>query len=182
MLEGLAAWILNTYVGEYLENLNTDQLSIGLLQGFVGKIKLQIPVSRLRSEPWVIFIERLFLIAGPISSSEYDEETDEASALSKKLAQLSALEAEIKVPKFVKRDDSDFMWKLLKLQGLSLYWDTKSEILSKLDPKEMMAAMGKHFESPSSTVHEYILSPVNADAHLTRNCSLKPLRSDSHLG
>lgn len=33
MLEGLAAWILNTYVGEYLENLNTDQLSIGLLQG-----------------------------------------------------------------------------------------------------------------------------------------------------
>ena len=33
MLEGLAAWVLNTYVGEYLENLNTDQLSIGLLQG-----------------------------------------------------------------------------------------------------------------------------------------------------
>lgn len=33
MLEGLAAWILNTYVGEYFENLNTDQLSIGLLQG-----------------------------------------------------------------------------------------------------------------------------------------------------
>ena len=33
MLEGLAAWVLNTYVGEYVENLNTDQLSIGLLQG-----------------------------------------------------------------------------------------------------------------------------------------------------
>lgn len=40
------------------------------ITGFVGKIKLQIPVSRLRSEPWVIFIERLFLIAGPILSSE----------------------------------------------------------------------------------------------------------------
>lgn len=38
--------------------------------GFVGKIKLQIPVSRLRSEPWVIFIEKLFLIAGPVLSSE----------------------------------------------------------------------------------------------------------------
>ena len=33
MLEGLAAWVLNTYVGEYVENLNTDQLSIGLLSG-----------------------------------------------------------------------------------------------------------------------------------------------------
>ncbi len=34
MLEGLAAWVLNTYVGEYVQNLNTDQLSIGLLQGW----------------------------------------------------------------------------------------------------------------------------------------------------
>ncbi|CAL1290806.1 unnamed protein product [Larinioides sclopetarius] len=273
MLEGLAAWILNTYVGEYLENLNTDQLSIGLLQGevelenlplrkdalkflelpvqihsgFVGKIKLQIPVSRLRSEPWVIFIEQLFLIAGPILSSEYDEKADEEAALLRKLAQLEALEAKTKgvpdskqnesyytnwmgygtslmanivenvqlkiknvhiryedgesclnqnfacgilihslsaqstdqnwVPKFVRRDDSDFMWKLLELQGLSLYWDTNSEILSNLDQKEMMATMGKHFESPSSTAHEYILAPVNAEAHLTRNCSSKPLRS-----
>ena len=33
MLEGLAAWVLNTYIGEYVENLNTAQLSIALLQG-----------------------------------------------------------------------------------------------------------------------------------------------------
>lgn len=25
--------------------------------------------------------------------------------------------------------------------------------------------------------HEFILAPVNAEAHLTRNCSVKPLRS-----
>ncbi|RXG62240.1 Vacuolar protein sorting-associated protein 13D [Armadillidium vulgare] len=72
MLEGLATWVLNTYLGQYLENLNTDQLSIGLLKGevelenvplrkdalkhldmslevragFVGKVRLQIPVVR----------------------------------------------------------------------------------------------------------------------------------------
>ena len=33
MLESLAAWVLNNYLGQYLENLNTDQLSVGLLQG-----------------------------------------------------------------------------------------------------------------------------------------------------
>ncbi len=33
MLESLAAWVLNAYIGEYLENLNTEQLSVGLLQG-----------------------------------------------------------------------------------------------------------------------------------------------------
>ena len=84
MLEGLATWFLNNYLGKYLENLNTDQLSIALLQGevelenvplrrdalrvgetavdvrsgLVGRIKLKIPVSRLRSEPWSIVMER----------------------------------------------------------------------------------------------------------------------------
>lgn len=33
MLERVAAWFLNTYVAEYVGNLNTDQLSIGLLSG-----------------------------------------------------------------------------------------------------------------------------------------------------
>jgi len=33
MLEGLVAWVLNNYLGKYVENLNTDQLSIALLSG-----------------------------------------------------------------------------------------------------------------------------------------------------
>ena len=33
MLEGLATWFLNNYLGKYLQNLNTDQLSIALLSG-----------------------------------------------------------------------------------------------------------------------------------------------------
>lgn len=33
MLERLVAWFCNNYLGRYLENLNTDQLSVALLQG-----------------------------------------------------------------------------------------------------------------------------------------------------
>lgn len=33
MLEGLVAWVLNTYLGKYVSNLNTDQLSVALLKG-----------------------------------------------------------------------------------------------------------------------------------------------------
>ncbi|KAL5009745.1 hypothetical protein ScPMuIL_012050 [Solemya velum] len=122
MLEGLAAWVLNTYVGEYVENLNTDQLSIALLQGavelenlplkrdalkgldlplevksgFIGKITLQIPVRRLRSEPWTIFIERLYLVAGPLKNLHYDQATEKKSEDLKKEAMLEALEAKWK--------------------------------------------------------------------------------------
>ena len=36
--------------------------------GFIGKITLQIPLRRLRSEPWVISIEKLYLVAGPLTN------------------------------------------------------------------------------------------------------------------
>ncbi|XP_064107510.1 intermembrane lipid transfer protein VPS13D-like isoform X2 [Macrobrachium nipponense] len=119
MLEGLATWVLNNYLGKYLENLNTDQLSIGLLKGevelenvplrkdalrhldmpvevkagFVGKVRLQIPVSRLRSEPWVIMFEQLYLVAGPVKLDEFDEDAEEAATQGRKIAQLDGLEA-----------------------------------------------------------------------------------------
>jgi len=33
MLERIAAWVMNNYLGQYVENLNTIQLSVALLQG-----------------------------------------------------------------------------------------------------------------------------------------------------
>lgn len=38
MLEGLVAWVLNTYLGKYVSNLNTDQLSIALLKGTYASV------------------------------------------------------------------------------------------------------------------------------------------------
>ena len=90
MLEGLATWFLNNYLGKYLENLDTDQLSISLLQGevelenvplrkdalrfiepsiegqtgVVGHIKLTIPVSRMRSELWTLLLENVSIVLG----------------------------------------------------------------------------------------------------------------------
>ena len=38
-------------------------ISYFVFSGFIGKITLQIPLSRLHSEPWVISMERLYLVA-----------------------------------------------------------------------------------------------------------------------
>uniref|UniRef100_UPI00398EEC11 intermembrane lipid transfer protein VPS13D isoform X3 n=1 Tax=Pristiophorus japonicus TaxID=55135 RepID=UPI00398EEC11 len=122
MLEGLAAWVLNTYIGKYVNNLNTDQLSIALMKGavelenlplkrdalkeldlpfevkagFIGKITLQIPFYRPHVEPWVISISRLHLIGAPIKQSEFDEETERSLDRDRKSALLDALEAKWK--------------------------------------------------------------------------------------
>ena len=97
MLEGLAAWVIKTYVGKYV-NVNPDKLSIGLLSGVVelenvqlnpeafnepefpfefkcgyaGKIKLNISLNTLRYSPWVLDIDKLFILIGPKVLSHID--------------------------------------------------------------------------------------------------------------
>ncbi|XP_056631377.1 intermembrane lipid transfer protein Vps13D [Diorhabda sublineata] len=125
MLEGLVAWVLNTYLGRYIE-LNTDQLSIALLSGkvelenlplkkdalrylglpveiktgFIGKIQLQVPVSQIRSAPWVIVIEQLCLVATPLSLDHWDCEAEDLSRHEMKLTALDSLEAEWRLGKY----------------------------------------------------------------------------------
>ena len=38
--------------------------------GVIGRIHLSIPLKHLQSEPWVITLEKLHLIACPVESSE----------------------------------------------------------------------------------------------------------------
>ncbi|XP_071393480.1 intermembrane lipid transfer protein VPS13D [Centroberyx affinis] len=118
MLEGLVAWVLNTYLGKYVSNLNTDQLSIALLKGavelenlplrkdalrefdlpfevkagFIGKITLQIPFYRPHSDPWVISMSQLNLIIGPARLQEYDEQKEREEERERKQRLLKALE------------------------------------------------------------------------------------------
>ncbi|KAK6626649.1 hypothetical protein RUM44_009125 [Polyplax serrata] len=120
MLESLAAWVLKYYLGKYVENLNTDQLSIGLLQGqvelenlplkkealrqaglpiqikagFIGKVKLQIPIRQIRTAPWVILIEKLYLVAGPVNLDEWDEVAEAQAMHEQKMSALDALEVQ----------------------------------------------------------------------------------------
>ncbi|KAI5634491.1 vacuolar protein sorting-associated protein 13D [Phthorimaea operculella] len=119
MLEGLVAWVLNNYLGKYVENLNTDQLSVALLSGkvelenlplkkdalrhlglpvevragFIGKVQLQVPVRQIRSAPWVIAIEKLYLVAAPVNLDEWDPDVEALIAHERKVALLDALEA-----------------------------------------------------------------------------------------
>lgn len=62
MLEGLVAWVLNNYLGKYVENLNTDQLSIALLSGKVIFF-FSVILMRLKNK----FLLKIFLIKLKIS-------------------------------------------------------------------------------------------------------------------
>lgn len=60
-----------------LENLPLKQdalrhlgLPVEIKAGFIGKVKLQIPVRQIRSAPWIIVIEQLYLVASPLPVQE----------------------------------------------------------------------------------------------------------------
>ncbi|XP_077106391.1 intermembrane lipid transfer protein VPS13D isoform X2 [Ranitomeya variabilis] len=118
MLEGLVAWVLNTYLGKYVNNLNTDQLSVALLKGavelenlplkkdalkelelpfevkagFIGKIRIQIPFYRPHLDPWVISISRLHLVGSPDKQEDFDELREKLLECAHKKALLKVLE------------------------------------------------------------------------------------------
>ncbi|XP_069804325.1 intermembrane lipid transfer protein VPS13D isoform X2 [Dendropsophus ebraccatus] len=118
MLEGLVAWVLNTYLGKYVNNLNTDQLSVALLKGavelenlplkkdalkelelpfevragFIGKIRIQIPFYRPHLDPWVISISRLHLVGSPDKQDDFDEVKEKLLESAQKKALLKSLE------------------------------------------------------------------------------------------
>ncbi|XP_075461165.1 intermembrane lipid transfer protein VPS13D isoform X3 [Ascaphus truei] len=118
MLEGLVAWVLNTYLGKYVNNLNTDQLSVALLKGavelenlplkkdalkelelpfdvkagFIGKIRIQIPFYRPHVDPWVISVSKLHLIGAPEKQQDFDELKEKLLEKDHKKTLLKALE------------------------------------------------------------------------------------------
>ncbi|XP_004678577.1 PREDICTED: vacuolar protein sorting-associated protein 13D isoform X2 [Condylura cristata] len=118
MLEGLVAWVLNTYLGKYVNNLNTDQLSVALLKGavelenlplkkdalkelelpfevkagLIGKVTLQVPFYRPHVDPWVISISSLHLIGAPEKIQDFNDEKEKLWERERKKALLQALE------------------------------------------------------------------------------------------
>ncbi|EDW18711.2 uncharacterized protein Dmoj_GI13376 [Drosophila mojavensis] len=119
MLRDLITWVLNTYLGKYLENLNSAQLSVALLSGEVelenipirkdalrsfglpievsagsiGKIKLQVPVRQFRTSPWCISVEGLFCVVTPKDFENWDEVKEKLLNLEYKQSVLDTAEA-----------------------------------------------------------------------------------------
>ncbi|XP_033099721.1 vacuolar protein sorting-associated protein 13A-like isoform X2 [Anneissia japonica] len=117
VLERIVASILNKYLDKYIENLDTDNLDVGLFsgqlnlqdlelkpealyeldlpievkEGRVGKISFDIPWTSLFSSPVIVKIEDVLLLANPVTARPYDELKErrlENAAKRKKLEQL----------------------------------------------------------------------------------------------
>ncbi|KAJ3408710.1 hypothetical protein HDV05_004781 [Chytridiales sp. JEL 0842] len=118
MLEALLTSVLNKFLGDYVDNLETKQLSIGIwkgdvvlhnlrlrkealdkfnlpidvLEGFLGDLTLSIPWNDLKNKPVRVFINNVYLLAAPKTDGEYDPDLEEERAHKLKMDKIEASE------------------------------------------------------------------------------------------
>ena len=118
MLEGLVATLLNRFLGMYVKNFDAKQLQVGIwsgevklknlelrrealdqlklpvnvVEGHLGHLTLNIPLSNLRGSPVKVNIEDVFLLAAPKEDAEYDEEEERKRAQAVKMEKLENAE------------------------------------------------------------------------------------------
>ncbi|KAJ8780766.1 hypothetical protein J1605_000809 [Eschrichtius robustus] len=200
MLEGLVAWVLNTYLGKYVNNLNTDQLSVALLKGAVELENLPLKKDALKE------LELPFEVkAGLIGKNERQQKGESywysvtASVVTRIVEniELKIQDVHLRFEDGITNPSHPFAFgvciknvsmqnavnepvqksmrkKQLDVAEFSIYWDVDCTLLGDLPQVELQEAMDKSKESRN---HHYILEPVCASALLKRNCSKEPLRS-----
>ncbi|KAM3960055.1 LOW QUALITY PROTEIN: intermembrane lipid transfer protein VPS13A [Aphomia sociella] len=126
MFEGAVAGILNRLLGKYVQDLDTENLNVGIISGNVsltdlklkpealyeldlpidvkigtiGRINLQIPWSGLYTQPVVVHIEDVLVLVGPaISNSYFDPDREKRLTRAAKRKILQDLEAESEILK-----------------------------------------------------------------------------------
>ena len=118
MLEGLVATLLNRFLGMYVKNFDAKQLQVGIwsgevklknlelrrealdqlhlpvnvVEGHLGQLTLNIPLSNLRGSPVKVNIEDVFLLAAPKVDAEYNEEEEKSRAQAVKMEKLENAE------------------------------------------------------------------------------------------
>lgn len=119
MFEGLIVDLLNNYLGRYIQNLDPDDLRVGIFSGNVeltnlqlrpealfeldlpievkagciGRICLEIPWTSLYSSSVQCSVEDVYILAGPISDRPYDESKESDLENARKMRSLELLEA-----------------------------------------------------------------------------------------
>ncbi|KAJ8307904.1 hypothetical protein KUTeg_014551 [Tegillarca granosa] len=136
-----------------LQNLDVKEsalddldLPVKIKAGHIGKLTLKIPWKNLYTEPVVASIDGLYALAVPNIAVKYNEEKEEKAKQESKQKKLQQIEDAKKLElekKWVGLKTTDENWKpcvvkeavthifkLVKLDSLAVYWNSKSKLLN----------------------------------------------------
>uniref|UniRef100_A0A670YV26 Vacuolar protein sorting 13 homolog A n=1 Tax=Pseudonaja textilis TaxID=8673 RepID=A0A670YV26_PSETE len=106
VFESLVVDVLNRFLGDYVVNLDSSQLQLGIWGGAVAlknleikenalvstKLNLQIPWKNLYTQPVEAVLDEVYLLIVPTASIKYDAEKEEKQQLEAKQKELQRIE------------------------------------------------------------------------------------------
>ncbi|KAK6170959.1 hypothetical protein SNE40_019236 [Patella caerulea] len=118
MFESLVVNLLNKHFGKYIQNLDSSNLNISILQGdaeftdlqlrpealaeldlpvevkagYVGRLKIDIPWTSLFTSDIQVWLEDVYMLVGPIADRQYDHERERQLQNAVKRQKLESLE------------------------------------------------------------------------------------------
>ncbi|KAJ3332602.1 hypothetical protein HDU76_013706 [Blyttiomyces sp. JEL0837] len=143
MFEGIIAPVINKILGDYVANLETSQLSIGIwqgdvalhnlklkrealdkfnlpvdvLDGYLGDLTLNIPWNDLKNKPVRVFINNVYLLAAPKRDTDYDPDLEEERMFKAKMEKIESAEmiasSKGKLPGTEDKQNASFMTQLI---------------------------------------------------------------------
>lgn len=149
MFEGVVATILNRYLGKYIQDLDTENLNVGIFSGNVqltelrlkpealyeldipievkvgtiGRISLSIPWTGLYTQSVTVSVEDVYVITGPVTDRPYDSEKEKRLIRAAKKKKLEDLEGESLLGTAGPSDSKTFFENLLTtvINNLQIY-------------------------------------------------------------
>uniref|UniRef100_A0A670YVR3 Vacuolar protein sorting 13 homolog A n=1 Tax=Pseudonaja textilis TaxID=8673 RepID=A0A670YVR3_PSETE len=109
VFESLVVDVLNRFLGDYVVNLDSSQLQLGIWggkprgqyqfdvpfkvkAGHIGQLNLQIPWKNLYTQPVEAVLDEVYLLIVPTASIKYDAEKEEKQQLEAKQKELQRIE------------------------------------------------------------------------------------------
>ncbi|XP_013916501.1 PREDICTED: vacuolar protein sorting-associated protein 13A-like [Thamnophis sirtalis] len=89
VFESVVVDVLNRFLGDYVVNLDSSQLQLGI---WGGQLNLQIPWKNLYTQPVEAVLDEVFLLIVPTASIKYDAEKEEKQQLEAKQKELQRIE------------------------------------------------------------------------------------------
>ncbi|KOB74173.1 Vacuolar protein sorting-associated protein 13C [Operophtera brumata] len=180
VFESIVVDVLNSFLGDYVENLNKSQLKLGIwggdvvlenltlkqtaldelnipvqtVYGHLGKLVLKIPWKNLYGASVEASVDSLFLVVNPTAEVKYDQEIEDKLALAAKQAELARVEE-------AKRQEAE----------KELYSKTgKQEIKSRLEKEIASKASKPDFYQYEGDTPRFSLPKVILSLHMEELC------------
>uniref|UniRef100_T1KHU8 UBA domain-containing protein n=1 Tax=Tetranychus urticae TaxID=32264 RepID=T1KHU8_TETUR len=181
MLERLVAWVLNSYIGDYFGNVNTDQLSVALHQGEVELEGLPLKVEAFRHWDLPIEIKAGFVGKIRLKINNVHIRYEDSWSIPKTPFACGLVISCINVQTTDENDSSDgspkksgIARKAVLLDGFNIYWDNNVTLIDNLSLESLIDQMRllseKQVEPDGTTKdHDYLVCSVNGKAQIKQN-------------